>query len=488
MKNYLDIKFTLHKTFAFLGMMLFSAGVFAQSISGNVSSEDGPLPGATIVVKGTENGTSTDFDGNYTINASDGDVLIVSFIGFETQEVAVSGDQVDIVLAEGNELDEVVVTGYGTELRRNITGSVAVIDSEVIENRNLTSVGQALAGTAPGVQVTQGSGEPGSDRLFISIRGVGTLNNGAPLVIVDGIEGNLNNLNPQDIESISVLKDAASASIYGSRAANGVIVVKTKRGGKNQPTKFTYDASFATSKLLFDFDQISFDPIEIVTWKNQVDVGNGAAGRWSADQIAFINANKSNWLGSNGQTPEDVYMQDATLQQHTFAATGGSEKTNYRISAGLLDQTGNTQDGSKFKRANFRINLDSQINDKLSIGTTISMVRGERNSRGEVQKDGLNNPLHTVTRIHNIFSPTRNANGDLQIASSALANYGVGPGTGLYAIETWKDYKNGQSIDNNVLANAFVAFSPIEGLTFRGTAAVNYRGTSLYDFQKNPSK
>ena len=486
MKKYLDIKFNLHKTFAFIGMLFFSAGVFAQSISGNVSSEDGPLPGATVVVKGTENGTSTDFDGNFTINASDGDVLIVSFIGFETQEVPVSGDQVDVVLAEGNELNEVVVTGYGTELRRNITGSVAVIDSEVIENRNLTSVGQALAGTAPGVQVTQGSGEPGSDRLFISIRGVGTLNNGQPLVIVDGIEGNLNNLNPQDIESISVLKDAASASIYGSRAANGVIVVKTKRGGKNQPTKFTYDASFATSKLLFDFDQISFDPIENVTWKNQVDVGNGAAGRWSADQIAFINANKSNWLGSNGQTPEDVYMQDATLQQHTFAATGGSEKTNYRISAGLLDQTGNTQDGSKFKRANFRINLDSQINDKLSIGTTISMVRGERSSRGEVQKDGLNNPIHTVTRIHNIFSPTRNANGDLQIASSALANYGVGPGTGLYAIETWKDYKNGQSIDNNVLANAFVAFSPIEGLTFRGTAAVNYTGTSLYDFQKNP--
>ena len=166
MKKYLDIKFTLHKTFAFIGMLLFSAGVFAQSISGNVSSEDGPLPGATVVVKGTENGTSTDFDGNFTINASDGDVLIVSFIGFETQEVAVSGDQVDVVLAEGNELDEVVVTGYGTELRRNITGSVAVIDSEVIENRNLTSVGQALAGTAPGVQVTQGSGEAGRDESF----------------------------------------------------------------------------------------------------------------------------------------------------------------------------------------------------------------------------------------------------------------------------------------------------------------------------------
>ena len=111
MKKYLDIKFTLHRTFAFICMLLLSAGVFAQSISGNVSSEDGPLPGATIVVKGTENGTSTDFDGNFTINASDGDVLIVSFIGFETQEVEVSGDQVDVVLAEGNELDEVVVTG-----------------------------------------------------------------------------------------------------------------------------------------------------------------------------------------------------------------------------------------------------------------------------------------------------------------------------------------------------------------------------------------
>ena len=144
------------------------------------------------------------------------------------------------------DIEEIVVTGYGTELRRNITGSVAVIDSEVIENRNLTSVGQALAGTAPGVQVTQGSGEPGNDSLFISIRGVGTLNNSAPLVIVDGIEGQLNNLNPQDIESITVLKDAASSAIYGSRAANGVIVVKTKRGGKSQPTNcllFTSDAA-----------------------------------------------------------------------------------------------------------------------------------------------------------------------------------------------------------------------------------------------------
>ena len=191
---------------------------------------------------------------------------------------------------------------------------------------------------------------------------------------------------------------------------------------------------------MFDFDQISFDPIENVTWKNQVDVGNGATGRWSAEQIAFINANKSSWLGSNGETPVDIYMQDASLQQHTFAATGGSEKTNYRISVGLLDQTGNTQDGAKFKRANFRINLDSQINDKLSIGTTISMVRGDTTSRGDVGLVGLSNPLHTVTRIHNIFSPTRNANGDLQIASSDLVNYGVGPGTGLLAIETWKDY------------------------------------------------
>ena len=137
MKKYKDNKFTLLKTLSFFSTLLFSAGVFAQSISGNVSSEDGPLPGATIVVKGTENGTSTDFDGNYTINASDGDVLIVSFIGFETQEVTVSGDQVDVVLAEGNELDEVVVTGYGTELRRNITGSVAVIDSEVITKVSL---------------------------------------------------------------------------------------------------------------------------------------------------------------------------------------------------------------------------------------------------------------------------------------------------------------------------------------------------------------
>ena len=463
--------------------------VLQRSISGNVSDSDGNgLPGASILEVGTTNGTTTDFDGNFSLDLENDDSdLEISFIGFETQIVSTDSDNISVQLVVSeSSLDEIVVTGYGTQLRRNITGSVAVIDSEVIENRNLTSASQALAGTAPGVQVTQGSGEPGNDSMFISIRGVGTLNNSAPLVIVDGVEGELNNLNPQDIESISVLKDAASSAIYGSRAANGVIVVKTKRGGKNQPTKFSYDASFAKSSLMFDWDQISFDPIENVNWKNQVDVGNGATGRWSADQISFINANKSNWLGSNGQTPVDILIKDQTLQQHTFAATGGSEKTNYRLSVGLLNQTGNVDDGTKFKRANFRINLDSEINDKLSVGTTISLVRGDKTSRGSLEQITLGGPLHTVTRIHNIFSPTRNANGDLQIASSDLANYGVGPGTGLLAIETWKDYRNAQRIRNNVLANGYISYSPLEGLTIKGTAAINYWGSSTYDFQKNP--
>lgn len=487
-KNYLDIRLTLLRKFLFLGIMLSSVGLLGQSISGNVSSEDGPLPGATVVVKGTENGTSTDFDGNFTINASDGDVLIVSFIGFETQEVEVSGDQVDIVLAEGNELDEVVVTGYGTQLRRNITGAVADIDSEVIENRNLTSLGQALAGTTPGVQITQGGGEAGRDEIFINIRGVGTLNNSNPLIIVDGIEGSLNNLNPNDIESISVLKDAASSAIYGSRAANGVIVVKTKRGGKNQKLQFTYDSSFSSTQPTIHTakNELSYDVLENVNWKNAVDVGNGANGRWTPEQINFINANKANWLGQNGQTPVDIVYQDGSIQQHTFAAQGGTEKTNFRVSLGILDQTDIVRDNTNFKRANFRINLDTEVNEKLSMGTTISMVRGDKTSDGVLDKTGLNSPLFRAARIHNIFSPVYDSQGRLAIATSALANYGVGPGTGLINPETWNNFGNYQRIENNVLANAYIAFSPVENLTLKGTGAVNYLGTSRYAFENNP--
>ena len=226
-----------------------------RTITGNVNDSDGnPLPGASILEVGTQNGTSTDFDGNFSIELENENAeLQFSFVGFKAQNLNVgSSDILNVtLLADASSLDEIVVTGYGTQLLRNITGSVATIDSEVIENRSLTSAGAALSGTTAGVFVSQNSGEAGQDEISIRIRGVSTLNDSRPLVIIDGIEGDLNLLNPNDIESISVLKDAASGAIYGSRASNGVIVVKTKRGSRNQDAQFQYSGTFGTSSRNF---------------------------------------------------------------------------------------------------------------------------------------------------------------------------------------------------------------------------------------------
>ena len=191
MKKYLDIKFTLHKTFAFIGMLLFSAGVFAQSISGNVSSEDGPLPGATVVVKGTENGTSTDFDGNFSITIpTDGaQVLVVSYIGYTNQEVDVSNQTtISVQLQPDTEaLEEVVVVGYGTVLKRDLTGSVASVKIEDEVSRQAATVDQLLQGRAAGVQVTQNAANPNSG-VSVRIRGTNSLRgNNEPLYVIDGV-------------------------------------------------------------------------------------------------------------------------------------------------------------------------------------------------------------------------------------------------------------------------------------------------------------
>ena len=245
--------------------------IVQRVITGSVKDSDGvPLPGATVVEEGTNNGTSTDFDGNFSITLENEDSkLSISFIGYKTESYELADvSMIDaVLLLDDSSLDEIVVTGYGTQLLRNVTGSVATIDSETIENRSLTSAGAALAGTTAGVFVSQNSGEAGQDEISIRIRGVGTLNNATPLVIVDGIEGDINLVNPNDIESISVLKDAASGAIYGSRAANGVIVVKTKRGQRNQKAVFAYEATFGISEAL-TMPDLNFDPVYNMEFKN----------------------------------------------------------------------------------------------------------------------------------------------------------------------------------------------------------------------------
>jgi len=210
---------------------------FTQNITVGGSVEDNtgsPLPGVTIVVKGTTNGTITDFDGNYSLSNVPADgTLVFSFVGMRTTEVNVSNNTVINVTLEEETIgiEEVVAVGYATQKKVNLTGSVVAVDmTDVVESRPITSLSSGLSGVAAGLYVNQGTGRPGNDGATLRIRGQGTLNNSNPLVIIDGVVGNMNDLNPHDVESISVLKDAASSAIYGSRAANGVILITTRKG------------------------------------------------------------------------------------------------------------------------------------------------------------------------------------------------------------------------------------------------------------------
>lgn len=201
-----------------------------QGIKGKVTDGTNPLSGVTVIVKGSAKATSTDASGNFSIDAKVGDVLTFSSVGYEPQEVKVVGATVSVQLISDNEaLEEVVVVGFARQKKVNLTGAVQAISSKDLEDRPVTNVSSAIQGKFAGVTISQNSGQPGKDNGTIRIRGLGTINNANPLVIVDGIESSMNNINPNDIENISVLKDGPSAAIYGSKAANGVILITTKK-------------------------------------------------------------------------------------------------------------------------------------------------------------------------------------------------------------------------------------------------------------------
>ena len=459
--------------------------IVQRVITGTVKDSDGvPLPGATVVEEGTDNGTSSDFDGNFSITLENEDSrLLISFIGYSTESYELADvSMIDaVLLLNESSLDEIVVTGYGTQLLRNITGSVATIDAETIENRSLTSAGAALAGTTAGVFVSQNSGQAGQDEISIRVRGVGTLNNATPLVIIDGIEGDINLVNPNDIESISVLKDAASGAIYGSRAANGVIVVKTKRGQRNQKAVFAYEATFGISEAL-TMPDLNFDPVYNMEFKNLTKTNFGATPIFGADAIAAARS-QTNWW----KNPYEDLVQTAPLNVHNLSVTGGGENINYRLALGLLDQESIATGNNFYDRLNFRINIDASPTDKIDIGTTISITRGKQiTSYGGFNSSDLQGPQAVGAQIQNIFGPIYNDDGNYAMVNAAFAGVGVGPGTGKnnnYGYVTG-DYYDGEQIINNTLMNAYIAYSPIENLTIKATAAMRNRSTNSNTFNR----
>ena len=456
-----------------------------RTISGNVNDSDGnPLPGASIVEVGTQNGTSTDFDGNFSIELENENAeLQFSFIGFKSQTLTVgSSDVMNLtLLTDASSLDEIVVTGYGTQILRNITGSVATIDSQVIENRSLTSAGAALSGTTAGVFVSQNSGEAGQDEISIRIRGVSTLNNSAPLIIIDGIEGDINLLNPNDIESISVLKDAASGAIYGSRASNGVVVVKTKRGSRDQPAQFQYSGTFGSSSAV-KLPDVNYDPVYNMNFKNLARTNFGGEPIYSPAQIAEAGSQNTWW-----SDPMNDLVQTAPVNVHDLSVTGGSENINYRVALGILDQESIATGGNYFDRHNLRVNLDASPTDKFDIGTTISLSRNKQvGTQQSFNSSNLQGPQALGVQLQNTLGPIYTADGELAMITPATAGFNVGPGTGRnnnYGYANGDYYSISQTI-NNVLLNAYIAYKPIENLTLKATGAIRNRSTFNNRFNK----
>ncbi|MGS2738712.1 SusC/RagA family TonB-linked outer membrane protein [Sinomicrobium sp. M5D2P17] len=353
--------------------ILFLSGsitVFGQNItvSGTVSDVNGPLPGASIIVQGTSNGTTTDFDGNYSIGDVPPDaVLEFSFIGYrKTEEVVNSRTTINVTLEEDlAQLDEVVVVGYGTQSRRVVTGAIESIDSEALASVPVTTSEQALQGRASGVSVIN-SGSPGQPPV-VRIRGLGTMNNNDPLYVIDGvIGGRLADVDPQDIQSIEVLKDASTTAIYGSKGSNGVVMITTKRGrqGKVSLSLDSYvGTQFVTSRLdLMNTNQYI-----------QYAEAFGLPQRLTDPQYTDMLNRNTDW--------QDAIFQSGFMQKHNFAISGGDMNSDFRISGGLIDQEGILRN-TGFKRHNFRANSNFTFG-KFKIGETAQIVFNNQNPESD---------------------------------------------------------------------------------------------------------
>jgi len=429
-------------------------------VSGKViDSSGGALPGVSVVVKGTTTGTITDVNGKYSLsNFPANATLIFSFIGMKTQEVAVgSKATINITLAEeAVGIEEVVAIGYGTQKKVNLTGAVGAVGSDVLTASVPTNTVSALQGRLPGVTITQSTGQPGSEDVNILIRGMGTMNFSGPMVIVDGIESGMSGISSGDIESISVLKDASSAAIYGSRAANGVILVTTKRG-KTGVSEITYRGSTGWQKATSLPDHLpSWQYAELY---NEGNKNQGIPARYSNDDIAKYKSGVDPYNFPNTDWQALLLTESGLTQNHSIGFSGGNDVTSYRASFDYFDQDGLIKN-SNHKRYNARINLDSKVRKWLTLGINSSLSR-----------DNVTYPVSPFSGGEEFFRQT---------------NYIPPTVSNKNADGTWNRSTDGNPIawvesgglrDGNnsyLVGSVFGELTLLKGLTLKSVAGVNY--------------
>jgi TonB-linked SusC/RagA family outer membrane protein len=496
-----------------------------RAVSGKVSGTDGaPIAGATVIVEGTSAGTTTGADGSFTLAAPADASLLVSFLGYETASVPVAGKtRIDIVLNEDAQaIDEVTIVAFGTKRKQDLVGSVSSVKSNIIQNSQASSVSNALEGAVAGLQVVNSSGQPGKDASIV-IRGIGSLSaSNSALIVVDGVpfNGKLSDINPTDIQSITVSKDAVSNSLYGSRAANGVVMVTTKTGQRDRMT-VQFQGTWGVSQRAYkDYNMVT-DPGEFyrLTWygiRNSAMVGNPDGGLAPKDlETASLHASQSllGELGGynafiipNGEylvTPDgklnanarlryddtfaDAMFRNSFRQEYNASASGGNDRTDYYMSLGYLDNDSYVV-GSSYERLTTRLNVNSQLKRWLKVGMNVSYAKATQKGLNE-RTGAASNPFEVARSWAPIF-PVHAYDAEGNMVLDNAGNPVWDAGTGQTAGTTTRPTATNQnvianlhedirkSVYHNLASRAYVEVKFLKDFTFTANYSYDYSNKS----------
>lgn len=479
----------------------------ARKITGIVTDAKGEaLLGVNVIVKGTTNGTITDLDGKYTLDVEPNDILVVSYIGYVSQQMPVTGNVMNITLKEDTQnLDEVVVVGYGTQQKKDITGSVAVINTEELLASSGSSATQQLQGKAAGVQIGT-TGAPGSATM-VRIRGINSINDNGPLYVIDGVstrDQDLSSINPNDIESMQVLKDASSAAIYGAQAANGVILITTKKGTKTGQPKLSYDGYVGATMTGKRYDVLNGDDRIDVEWqatKNSLQLAGSSELpnhlQFGSSADSWVN-HKPNYMtvtGSGGRTDidpsnyslgENVYApvsdtdwwdeisQVGVIQNHQVSLSGGTDKGQYIMSANYFDQKGTVIE-SYYKRYQVRANTTFNLRSWLRIGENLTYSFSKNNN---LSFSGTESNIYSWTYRASPYVPVYDTEGNF--AGSKFA----GTGNWKNPVSILERNKDNYNTTSRVFGNIYAEADLWKGLTFKTNFGLDYRNDYYYAMSK----
>jgi len=465
----------LFDKYVILAVMLCSFGLASAQnsdgkISGKVLSEkDGEsLIGVSVMVKGSKVGTVTDINGAFTLQAKTGETLSVSYIGYIAQTVKVTGSTLIIKLSENSKnLDEVVVVGYGVQKKKLVTGATVQVKGDELAKMNTTNPLQALQGKTPGVNISSTSGQPGSD-MKVTVRGLGTVGNSGPLYIIDGIEGDITTLNASDIQSIDVLKDAASAAIYGSQSANGVILVTTKQGTKGKG-QVSFDAYFGVQNVERKVSLLNAQEYKMIMDEQQINSGLSPFNWASKGDLA-----DTDWMGQ-------MIKKDTKTQNYSLNITGGSETSTYSLSLSYNSQEGviGGSDVSNYKRYGARVNTEHKLyKDILVVGQHLNL--NYINNVGINVGNQWNNTLRsafTVSPLSPVYSNNNLYNSPYNDTSNSKWNTTDGNPYGSMMTNT-----NNKNSNQKLLGDVYAEFQPIKNLKIKSTAGINYYSSNYRSF------